>query len=54
MMQIPKPSYHRVEKIRVNPLLLVEGRCAALAEVGLCGLGLGNTLGEESSILVLR
>ena len=37
----------------MNPLLVVEGRCAALAEVGLCGLGLSDTLGEESSILVL-
>ena len=33
---------------------MVEGRCAALAEVGLSRLGLGDTLSEESSILVLQ
>jgi hypothetical protein len=33
--------------------LLAHGACATLAGIGLVGLGLGNTLGQDLSILVL-
>lgn len=33
--------------------LLVHGRCATLAEISTGRFGLGDTLGEDSSILVL-
>jgi len=37
-----------------TPHLLVHGRCAALSEIGFGRLGLSDTLGEKSSILVLQ
>ena len=53
MMEFPLPPFLlSLYKENAEPLF-VHGACSSLAGIGLVGLGLGDTLGQDLGVLVL-